>query len=121
MSAKLSIVSLWAEDQQLAAQFYREVIGLKPLSLHHWPPHFDLDGSILVIQHGRPRPPEDPQPERFPVLAFGVGDLDAAVDTLKEHGVALPWGIESNPASRWVMFHDPAGNLIELAQFAEKP
>jgi len=26
-------------------------------------------------------------------------------------------GIEEDADSRWVMFHDPAGNLIELAQF----
>jgi hypothetical protein len=29
----------------------------------------------------------------------------------------LPWGIEGDARSRWVMFHDPAGNLVELVQF----
>jgi hypothetical protein len=35
------------------------------------------------------------------------------------HNVELPWGLESNPAGRWVMFHDPAGNLIELVQWTQ--
>jgi hypothetical protein len=46
-----------------------------------------------------------------------VDDLEAAVDQLRAHQVDLPWGIETDANSRWVMFHDPAGNLIELAQF----
>jgi len=29
----------------------------------------------------------------------------------------LPWGIEEDAGSRWVMLYDPAGNLIELACF----
>ena len=60
------------------------------------------------------------RPERFPqtfrVFAF-QSDLDAAVEHLRDHHVELPWGIEEDTDSRWVMFHDPAGNLIELAQF----
>ena len=32
------------------------------------------------------------------------------------HYVDLPWGVEEDADSRWVMFRDPAGNLIELAQ-----
>ncbi|HET7088874.1 MAG TPA: hypothetical protein VFL17_09505 [Anaerolineae bacterium] len=36
------------------------------------------------------------------------------------HRVELPWGIEEDAGSRCVMFHDPAGNLIELARFKWK-
>jgi hypothetical protein len=36
---------------------------------------------------------------------------------LQSHGVSLPWGMESNASSRWVMFHDPEGNLLELVEF----
>lgn len=121
MSVKLFIVSLWAEDLHQAAQFYREVIGLQPLTQHHGAPHFDLGGAMLVIQSGRPRPPENPTPERFPILAFAVEDLNVALEGLQAHGVELPWGVESNPALRWVMFHDPAGNLLEMVQFEAKP
>ena len=40
--------------------------------------------------------------------------VDQAVARLESHGVDLPWGVEGEAGSRWVMFHDPAGNLIEL-------
>jgi hypothetical protein len=36
-----------------------------------------------------------------------------------EDTVDLPWGIERDEHSRWAMFHDPAGNLIELVEFGE--
>jgi hypothetical protein len=39
------------------------------------------------------------------------------IDRLRLHHVDLPWGIEEDADSRWVMCYDPAGNLIELAQF----
>ena len=35
---------------------------------------------------------------------------------LEEHRIALPWGVETDGGSRWVMFHDPAGNLVELVE-----
>jgi catechol 2,3-dioxygenase-like lactoylglutathione lyase family enzyme len=80
-------------------------------------PHFDLGGAYLVILKGRPVPPLDPVPARFPIVAFAVDDLDAAVEQLRAQHVDLPWGVEEDAGSRWVMFHDPAGNLIELAKF----
>ncbi len=58
-----------------------------------------------------------PSLARFPLFALSVDNLDAMVSRLVELRIEMPWGIESNPASRWVMFHDPAGNLIELVQF----
>ncbi len=116
MLPKLAVVSLWAEDVAAAAHFYRDVIGLRLIDQHGDRPHFDLGGSYLVILKGRPVPPRDPVPARFPIVAFAVDDLDAAVDRLRAYHVDLPWGIEEDASSRWAMFHDPAGNLIELAQ-----
>ncbi len=117
MLPKLAVVSLWAEDVAAAAHFYRDVIGLKLLMHDQHRPHFDLGGSYLVILKGRPVPPLDPVPARFPIIAFAVDDLDAAIDHLRAHHVDLPWGIEEDADSRWAMLRDPAGNLIELAHF----
>ena len=50
-------------------------------------------------------------------MAFSVPDLKAAVATLNENGVVLPWGTETSKSARYVMFRDPVGNLIELAEF----
>ena len=117
MQPQLAVVSLWAEDVPTVAHFYRDVIGLRLMPHHGDRPHFDLGGAFLVVLKGRPVPAQNSTPPRFPIIAFSVDDLDAAVDRLHAHHVELPWGIEEDAGSRWVMFHDPAGNLIELAKF----
>jgi len=119
MNPRLAVVSLWAEDVPTAAHFYRDVLGLHLLSHHGGRPHFDLDGVYLTILKGKPSPAQDADPQRFPVIAFAVDDLDAALASLHAHHVDLPWGIEHDSHSRWAMFHDPAGNLIELVEFGE--
>ncbi len=117
MSPKLAVVTLWAEDVAATTHFYRDVIGLKLLMHDQHRPHFDLNGAYLVILKGRAVLPLDSVPARFPIIAFAVDDLDATIDHLRFHHVDLPWGIEEDADSRWVMFYDPAGNLIELAYF----
>lgn len=111
----IEVICLWAEDVPEAAHFYRDVLGME-LDVHHVAgrPHFRIGDTFLTILKGTPRPPEDPQPARFPLFAFKVDDLDAALARLKAHNVEMPWGIEGYDDSRWVMFYDPAGNLIEL-------
>ena len=117
MNPRLAVVSLWAEDVPTTAHFYRDVIGLHPLRHHGAWPHFDLDGIYLTILKGRPSPARYADPPRFPVVAFAVDSLDATVARLRAHRTDLPWDIEHDDHSRWVMFHDPAGNLIELVEF----
>ncbi len=116
MTPRLAVVTLWAEDVPTTAHFYRDVIGL-PLSIHGHAPHFDLGGSLLAIMQGKPGVAQDTVPARFPLLAIAVDDLTSSVERLEAHGVSLPWGQESGNGAHWVMFHDPAGNLIELVQF----
>lgn len=117
MVSRLNVVALWAEDVPVTTHFYRDVIGLRLLPHHGGHPHFDLDGTYLVILKGKPRPPENPVPARFPIMAFTVDDLERTVERLEEHQVGMPWGIEGGNGTRWVMLYDPAGNLIELVQF----
>lgn len=119
MHPTLAVVSLRSTDVVTCAHFYKDVIGLPLLANHHGYPHFVLGETRLVILQGRPQPALDPLPERFPLVAFAVPDIDAALKRLHAHGVETPWGVESGPNTRWVMFHDPGGNLIELVQFLE--
>jgi catechol 2,3-dioxygenase-like lactoylglutathione lyase family enzyme len=120
MSIKFAVISIWAEDEPACAHFYRDVLGL---TLMPHPqggrPHFTVDGVYLTILKGKPVPARSAQPSRFPIFAFSVDDLDAMIERLEKHHVALPWGVEGGAGERWVMFHDPAGNLIELAQFTD--
>lgn len=113
--SRVVVISLWAEDVPATAHFYKDVLGLELLSHHHGDrPHFKVGETYLTILKGKPIPAENPTPERFPLFALGVDDLDSAVERLQTHGVELPWGVEEGQDSRWVMFYDPAGNLIEI-------
>ena len=67
-----------------------------------------LAGDLPSLQIDNPR---------FPAVAFSVPDLGTAMETLRANGVDLPWGVETNATTRWVMFRDPAGNLLELFEF----
>ena len=114
----LAVVTLWAEDVPTTAHFYRDVIGLDLMPHHGQRPAFDLGtGTHLVILRGQPVAAKDPELPLFPLVAFAIEDLDRAVDTLEAHGVELLSGIQTGQDTRWVVFRDPAGNLIELAQF----
>jgi glyoxylase I family protein len=115
----LLVVTLRAEDVPATVHFYRDVVGLSLLP-HHGPrPAFALGhGCHLVIAPGQPARAADPEADHFPAIALRVADLDAAVEHLKQHGVDLPWGIEAKVGTRWVIFADPAGNLVELAESA---
>ena len=119
MNPHIAVVSLWAEDVAALAEFYRTVIGLHSVKQRHKRPHFDLDGTYLTIVQGKPVDAQNSSPVRFPLLAFAVPDLDEAVARLREHRVALPWGVGHDRRSRWVMFRDPGGNLVELVEPGE--
>jgi glyoxylase I family protein len=117
---RVVVYSLRAEDVPTTAHFYRDIIGLALLPHHgHWPAFALGNGAHLVIVKGKPVPAQNSEHPRFPLIAFAVEDLDAAVEHLHAHGIELPWGIETSADSRWVIFRDPAGNLIELAQMNE--
>ena len=113
MNPKLFVVTLWAEDVALTAHFYSDAIGLA-LAPHHDRPHFDLGGVHLTILKGKSTVASA---SYFPCLAFSVDDLDAAIQLLQSYQLELPFGVEENNENRWVMIYDPAGNLIELAEF----
>ena len=115
MITGIEVICVWAEDVLQTTHFYKDVLGLELLGMHHGGrPHFEVGGTYLTILKGKPHPAEDADPSRFPLFAFRVDDLDIAVERLQARGVELPWGIEEGGGSRWVMFYDPAGNLIEI-------
>jgi catechol 2,3-dioxygenase-like lactoylglutathione lyase family enzyme len=115
MKLKLVVVTLWAEDVQQLSDFYQNVLGLPLVAIDRGRPHFDFGGGYLTILPGQPHKVQDPKQSRFPVIAFSVDDLHEVIHQLKSHYVEMPWGIEEDNDSRWVMFYDPGGNLIEVA------
>jgi catechol 2,3-dioxygenase-like lactoylglutathione lyase family enzyme len=115
MKLKLAVVTLWAEDVQKMSDFYQNVLGLPLATIDRRRPHFDFGGGYLTILPGQPHKATDSKQSRFPVLAFAVDDLHPVIHQLKAYGVDMPWGVEEDSDSRWVMFSDPGGNLIEVA------
>lgn len=117
MNPKLAVVTLWAEDVRRMTDFYQNVLGLPLLMTDRGRPHFDFGGGYLIILPGKPYRHQDTVESRFPVIAFAVEDLHKTIHQLEVHGVKMPWGVEEDRDSRWVMFYDPGGNLIEMAVF----
>ena len=115
MKLKLAVVTLWAVDVDQMIHFYQNVLGLPLVTVDRGRPHFDFGGGYLTILPGQPYKVQDPTQTRFPVIAFAVDDLHEIIHQLKSHAVELPWGVEEDSDSRWVMFYDPGGNLIEVA------
>jgi catechol 2,3-dioxygenase-like lactoylglutathione lyase family enzyme len=117
MSTKFAVVSVWAEDIAAAVRFYREVLGLELASHHGSRPHFRVNGVYLTVLKGTSVSTQNAEPDHFPLFALSVDNLDEMVKRLEGHHIALPWGVVSSANERWVLFHDPAGNVIELIQF----
>ena len=119
---RVVVVSVKIPDLASGVHFYRDVVGLRLIPDHGHRATFDLgDGMHLVLVESQPSPPPDTGPARFPSLAFFVQDLGKAIAHLEAHGVDLRWGIEESSQAQWVMFRDPAGNLIEFAQLSQPP
>ncbi len=87
---RVIVTTLWAQDVPATTHFYRDVLGLQPLPHHGAHPCFQLKGSHLIILQGQPRPAENAHPERFPLFALTVDDLDQTVEHLQARDVSLP-------------------------------
>jgi len=122
-SHRVSVLSVWCPPtlQDDCRSFYRNVLHLPEAAGHGTHHAFDADGTYVVLMDGRPTPASETT-KRWPLFALRVDDLDAAIRDLRDAGVDLPRGIEPEGAgpgnSRYVMFHDPAGNLLELVEWS---
>ena len=123
MNSHVAVISLYSDDLEKTVHFYKNIVGLYLVSSGSGAggeqrPHFRLGDTYLVFLKGQPQPALTDKPARFPALAIAVDDIEGALARLKANQVELPWGLEADARARWVMFHDPSGNLIELVQSA---
>jgi catechol 2,3-dioxygenase-like lactoylglutathione lyase family enzyme len=103
MHPLLAVVSLWAEDVAATAHFYSDVIGLK-LLIHI------LIWEALIWSSSKA--------DRFHCsirfqLAFRSLRLQLTILMRQWNNCVLSRSIFG---TRWIMFYDPAGNLIVIAQ-----
>ena len=117
MDFRVAVVTLWAEDVPQAVHFYRDLVGLPLANLHGGMPHFNLGETIFLIAQGKPQAPQNSVPDNFPLIAFSVPDFEQTINRLRQHQIEMPEGIIHGDGARWVLFHDPAGNLVELTEF----
>ena len=105
------IATVWlpVTDMARAVSFYRDDLGLEVV---------DHDGDWSEVTAGDQRiglnEGESPAGDGGAVIAFGVDDLDATVDSLKESGVEFTDEVSEHPWGRIAPFKDPDGNDLQL-------
>lgn len=107
-------VSLNVDDNDKAARFYTDVLGLELLPR----PDFGFKGTWLragnqEIHLIEVKDHRVPGGEHF---AFQVDDIDATCAELAAHGVKVSKPMDIPGAGRQAFLRDPAGNLLELNQ-----
>ncbi|MEJ2763051.1 VOC family protein [Photobacterium sp. MCCC 1A19761] len=113
-------------DYTRSKTFYTQVLGLKVLAEHYRAKRdsykLDLqlpDGSQLEL-FSFPEPPQRPSyPEACGLrhLAFVVTSVEAAVEHLCAHGIAVePVRVDEYTGKRFTFFQDPDGLPLELYQ-----
>jgi catechol 2,3-dioxygenase-like lactoylglutathione lyase family enzyme len=112
---------LYAHDVAAVHTFYRDVIGLRPVSLDDLAAAFRLDdGAMLLVfapqrssQPGRAVPSHGTSGSGH--VAFAVAALDEWPERLRAGGVAIEREVEWE-SGRSLYFRDPAGNSVELVE-----
>lgn len=121
---RLDALTLFVEDLEASASFYRDVLGLRGVHEDEDSTVFDLGGTLVNLLRTaavgdliEPAPVAPPGVGARMQLSAWVDDVDAACAVLKSRGVALlngpvdrPWGM------RTAAFTDPSGTVWEIAQ-----
>jgi catechol 2,3-dioxygenase-like lactoylglutathione lyase family enzyme len=120
--AKLHHVSRQTQKLEETRRFYVDVLGFRELPSR---PNFPFRGAWLYgsgIQiHLIDEPygessnkPPDPSENH---IAFMIEDLDAAEETLKQHGIGYLRRQSRDGKSEQIFFRDPEGWMVELGNY----
>src|SRR6266496_1965563 len=101
-------------DMGRARKFYEGVLGLKPNApvesdTPRWIEYDIGPGTLGIGSSPQWLPSQD-----GPSIALEVEDFDAAIATLKEHGVAIIVGPMTLPSCSMATVRDPDGNKLTL-------
>jgi catechol 2,3-dioxygenase-like lactoylglutathione lyase family enzyme len=116
------VAFLYVKDRERALKFYRDSLGLELRSSDDFGDFIDL-GSGLARMTVMPDYTASPHP----VLGWNVGDINAAVNALRDRGIVFnihegmgqdALGIWTSPdgRSKVAFFSDPDGNVLTLSQ-----
>ncbi|MBP2238419.1 catechol 2,3-dioxygenase-like lactoylglutathione lyase family enzyme [Sinorhizobium kostiense] len=112
MQVKRIMAIIAAEDVRAAERFYRDILGLDVLMDHGWIRTYGssqkMSVQISIASEGGSGTP-------VPDLSIEVDDLDAALQRMKEAGVAIEYGPADEPwGVRRFYVRDPFGRLINI-------
>lgn len=125
---KILFTSIFVDDQGKALNFYTNILGFVkkedvPVGEYRWLTVVSADaqdGTELVLE-----PNENPAAERYqkaifeqgiPVTVFGVDDLQAEYERLKDLGVQFKVDPTDYGDVSLASFDDTCGNLIQIQQ-----
>lgn len=125
---KISLTSLFVDDQRAALAFYTEVLGFKkrhdiPLGENFWltveSPEV-VDGPELLLEpagHPAVKPYRDALMEDgIPLAQFSVKDIQAEYARLTGHGVVFTQPPTDIGTAFVAVLNDTCGNLIQLIE-----
>ena len=108
----VSTVWVPVADLDRARSFYRDTLGLSETKAEDGWAELDTGGLVIGLNS---REEGGAGVEGGPVIAFSpTGDLEGAVEGLKDKGVDFPGEISEHPWGRIATFKDSEGNDLQL-------
>ncbi|MFI5274198.1 MAG: VOC family protein [Ktedonobacterales bacterium] len=120
MNSEMTLLSLYCDDLPAMRAFYTERLGLEVV------PYLSNDadfiflkgsgGTPIALRAASGRPKEMPATPGAVEITFDAPDLDAVHADFTAHGVPILSGITDMGAGHMFLAHDPAGNILSIAQ-----
>jgi predicted enzyme related to lactoylglutathione lyase len=119
----VSVIGIYVDDIDKAKEFYCDKLGFEIESTYD-------DGCILMLKNEGPtlilEQVENHSPKREHgysqiVVCIATNDIEAKSKDLKKKGIKFHFD-EPRPfaAGRFMLMNDPAGNMVELLEFARE-
>ena len=112
MKVRRIVANIQTEDISAARRFYGDLLGLAVLMDHGWITTYgsreQMTVQISVATQGGSNTP-------VPDLSIEVDDVDAALERMREAGIAIEYGPADEPwGVRRFYVRDPFGRLINI-------
>jgi len=109
---EVAFIAIAVSDKERARKFYQETLELNTTSVQMdgaWV-EYDIGATTIGVGcHPAWKPSRDGT-----TVAFEVEDIDAAISTLKERGVAFDIEKTETPVCWMAQFRDPDGNKLVI-------
>lgn len=124
-SEQYASVRYIVDDVQAAVDFYTTHLGFA-LNINNAPYFADVvRGRLRLLvsgpaSSGARATPDDATTAGRNRIHLVVDDLDAEIDRLRDAGLSFRSDVIAGPGGRQILLADPAGNLVELFQPAQR-